>query len=290
MVRAAERLAVSRPVVSRTIANLEQLLAVQLLDRTARGVAPTMFGEALLRHATVVFDELRQGLDAIAFLKDPQAGELRIACTEVWAAGVVPAAIERLMHRAPRVRVRMEQVTAQTQFGLLRERRCELAVTRLLADAPDPDIDMVPLFREPLVVIAGARSPWTRRPKLKLSDLVDAPWIVSSLELEDGSPFVKAFRAAKLPLPAATIVSNSLHLRNALLAGGKFLSLVPGSALHFGVQQTLLAALPVRLPRWHLPTGIFSLKGRLLSPTAQLFVDCVREVSTPLARRHDWLP
>lgn len=290
MVRAAERLSVSRPVVSRTIAQLEQLLAVRLLDRTARGVTPTMFGEALLRHATGVFDELRQGLDAIAFLKDPQAGELRIACTEVWAAGLVPAAIERLMQRAPRVRVRMEQGTAQTQFGLLRERRCELVVSRLLTDTPEPDIDMVPLFHEPLCVVAGARSSWARRHKLRLSDLVDAPWIVSSLELEEGSPFTTAFRAAKLLPPAATIVSNSLHLRNALLASGKFLSLVPGSALHFGVQQTLLATLPIRLPRWHLPTGVFSLKGRLLSPTAQLFVDCVREVATPLARRHDWRP
>ena len=48
MAKAAERLAISRPVISRTIANLEHMLGVTLLDRTARGVEPTLFGKALL--------------------------------------------------------------------------------------------------------------------------------------------------------------------------------------------------------------------------------------------------
>jgi DNA-binding transcriptional LysR family regulator len=109
MAKAAERLAISRPVISRTIANLEHVLGVTLLDRTAHGVEPTVFGKALLRRGIAVFDELRQGVEEIAYLTDPQAGELRIACTEVWAAGLVPAAIERLSRRLPRLRVRLEQ-------------------------------------------------------------------------------------------------------------------------------------------------------------------------------------
>lgn len=63
MAKAAERLAISRPVISRTIANLEHVLGVTLLDRTARGVEPTMFGEALLKRGTAVFDELRQSVE-----------------------------------------------------------------------------------------------------------------------------------------------------------------------------------------------------------------------------------
>ena len=287
MAKAAERLAISRPVVSKTIANLEHILGVRLLDRTPRGIEPTLFGQTLLKRGIAVFDELRQGIEEIAFLAKPQSGELRVACTEVWAAGLVPTAIDRLTRRFPRLRARMEQGTAQNQFNLLRERRCEVVISRLLTAAPEPDIEMQPLFFEPLIIVAGPRSAWVRRRRLKLSELVDAPWILSSLEVEDGSPFVEAFRAAKLPVPAATIISNSLHLRNSLLATGRYVTLVPGSAFRFGPQRTLLKALPIKLPRWHLPTGIFSLKGRMLSPVAQLFVDCVREISKPLARV-DW--
>jgi DNA-binding transcriptional LysR family regulator len=202
----------------------------------------------------------------------------------VWAAGLVPTAIERLSRRLPRLRVRLEQGTASHQFNLLRERRCEIVISRLLTEAPDSDIEMEPLFYEPLVIVAGPQSPWARRRKLALSDLVDAPWILSMLEAEPGSPFVEAFQAAKLPLPAATIFSNSLHLRINLLATGRYLTLVPGSALRFGSGANLLKPLPVALPRWHLPTGIFTLRGRMLSPVARAFAECVRDVAKPLAR------
>src|SRR5258708_34511359 len=284
MAKAAGRLAISRPVISRTIANLEHTLGVTLLDRTARGVEPTMFGKALLRRGTAVFDELRQSVEEIAYLTDPQAGELRIACREVWAAGLGPTAIERLSRRLPRLRVRLEQGTALHQFNLLRERRCEIVISRLLTETPDSDIEMEPLFHEPLVVVAGPQSPWSRRRNLTLSELVDAPWILSTLEADSGSPFVEAFRAAKLPIPTATIFSNSLHLRISLLGTGRYLTLVPGSALRFGPGANLLKPLPVVLPRWHLPTGIFTLKGRMVSPVAQVFADCVRDVAKPLAR------
>jgi DNA-binding transcriptional LysR family regulator len=289
MAKAAERLAISRPVISRTIANLEHVLGVALLDRTARGIEPTLFGRVLLRRGTAVFDELRQSVEEIAFLTDPHAGELRIACTEVWAAGLVPAAIERLSKRLPRLRVRLEQGTAQHQLNLLRERRCEIVISRLLTETPDSDIEMQPLFYEPLVVVAGPQNTLSRRRKLTLSELVDAPWILSTLEVEPRSPFVEAFSAARLPLPTATIFSNSLHLRIGLLATGRYLTLVPGSALRFSPEADLLKPLPIALPRWHLPTGIFTLKGRRLSPVAQVFADCVRDIAKPLARNEQAL-
>lgn len=284
MAKAAGRLAISRPVISRTIAQLEHVLGVTLLDRTARGIEPTLFGKVLLRRGSAVFDELRQSIEEITFLADPQAGELRIACTEVWAAGLVPAALKRLAKRLPRLHVRLEQGTAEHQFNLLRERRCEIVVSRLLQRAPDSDIDMQPLFYEPLVVVAGPHNAWSRRRKVTLAELAGAPWILSTLEAEPGSPFVEAFRAARLPAPSATIFSNSLHLRIGLLASGPYLTLVPGSALRFGPLADQLKPLPITLPRWHLPTGMFTLKGRMLSPVAQMFADCIRDVTKPLMR------
>ena len=97
-------------------------------------------------------------------------------------------------------------------------------------------------------------------------------------------PELEVAATPKLPVPTATIFSNSLHLRISLLATGRYLTLVPGSALRFGPGAGLLKALPVALPRWHLPTAIFTLKGRMLSPVAQVFADCVREVARPLAQ------
>jgi DNA-binding transcriptional LysR family regulator len=64
--------------VSKSIADLEDALGVPLLDRTAQGVEATAYGRALLDCGTVVFDDLRRGMQEIAFLSDPTVGELRI--------------------------------------------------------------------------------------------------------------------------------------------------------------------------------------------------------------------
>ena len=60
MSRAADRLAISHPVVSKTITDLEHALGVRLLDRTPQGTELTSYGLALLNCGTIVFDELRQ--------------------------------------------------------------------------------------------------------------------------------------------------------------------------------------------------------------------------------------
>src|SRR5580704_7660645 len=62
MVRAADSLAILQPVISKTISDLEHALGVRLLDRTARGIEPTEYGRAFINCGTVVFDELRRGV------------------------------------------------------------------------------------------------------------------------------------------------------------------------------------------------------------------------------------
>jgi DNA-binding transcriptional LysR family regulator len=64
--KAADRLAISRPVVSKTIAGLENTLGVPLIDRSQNGVEPTLYGRALRKWAVAVFDDLRQGVKEIA--------------------------------------------------------------------------------------------------------------------------------------------------------------------------------------------------------------------------------
>jgi DNA-binding transcriptional LysR family regulator len=62
MGKAAERLAVSQPSISKSISDLEYAVGVRLLDRTSRGVETTAYGRALLRRGMGAFDELRQGI------------------------------------------------------------------------------------------------------------------------------------------------------------------------------------------------------------------------------------
>src|SRR6195256_1807014 len=102
MGKAANQLAISQPVVSRSIASLEHALGVRLLDRCRGGVEPTIYGRALLTHGLAAFNELKQGVRAIESLSDPTAGELRIGSTEPMAAGMLRAFVDRLSRKVPR--------------------------------------------------------------------------------------------------------------------------------------------------------------------------------------------
>src|SRR6267142_3710578 len=103
MAKAASHLAMSQPAVSEAIANLEAALGVRLLDRTPRGVEPTLYASALLKRGLVVFDELRQGIKEIEFLADPTVGEVRVGCIESLTAGFMPEVFGQFPRQYSRV-------------------------------------------------------------------------------------------------------------------------------------------------------------------------------------------
>src|SRR5262245_44056337 len=83
MAKAASHLAMSQSAVSEAIAQLEDAIRVRLLDRTSRGIEPTIYADTLLRRSHIAFDELQQAVKDIEFLADPTAGEIRIGFPEL---------------------------------------------------------------------------------------------------------------------------------------------------------------------------------------------------------------
>jgi DNA-binding transcriptional LysR family regulator len=281
LARAAHSLSITRPVVSKTIADLERTMGVRLLDRSPQKVEPTLFGRVLLKRGVAVFDELRQSVEEIEFLSAPHEGELRIGCSEYMAAGLIPAAIDRLSRNYPKL---LFQAELDNPYARLRERKVEFVIARLLTPNVEPDMDSEILFHEKVFIAAGPGNKWLGRRKIRLADLVDEPWMLAPLEIAPDSPIAQAFKAQGLAVPQARVLGYSLPLRNGLLATGRFLTMVPGSVLRFGAESQLLKVLSVELPSWRFPVAIVTLKNRTLSPVAELFLACVREVARPLAR------
>src|SRR5712675_62636 len=134
MAKAGAHLGMSQSAVSQAVAAIEHALRVPLLDRTSKGVTPTIYGSALLRRGSAAFDELRLGVQEIEELANPATGEVRIAAAEATAAGIVPPIIERLSQRYPRIRLLVLDAaqSATTDFPELRERRVDFRLAILL--------------------------------------------------------------------------------------------------------------------------------------------------------------
>lgn len=280
MTRAAEDLAVSYPVVSKTISDLERTLGVKLFDRSVAGVEPTHYGRALLSSGVAVFDEMRKGLQQIEFIRQPDAGELRIGSSIVVDAGLLPAVIERFAADFPNavLQVIPENIVTQ-QYDNLRNRSVELVLGRLPVDFDEPDLLAETLFHEPNVVAAGADSPLVRRRNLKLADLMGERWVLAQPGSLARSIQDQVFRNSGLEPPAATVMTVSLHLYMRLIETGQWLGLVPNSAMRFGGKGMHIRALRVETQPPPAPVGIVTVKDRTLTPLAERFIDCTRRVA-----------
>jgi DNA-binding transcriptional LysR family regulator len=283
MAKAASHLAMSQPAVSEAIANLEDALRVRLLDRSSRGIEPTIYAHALLKRGHVVFDELRQGIRDIEFLANPTAGEVRIASPEMLASGLLPAAIDRLSRRYPRIVVRVVQAnTATLEFRELRERKVDLQLARIPGSFVEDDLDVEILFDDPHRVVVGARSRWARRRKVTLAELVNEPWIFPPAQVLSAL-ITEAFKARGLEAPQERVSAHSIVLRNHLLATGRFLSVLPDSVFRYNAKQWSLKALPIDLGVKPRPIAIVTLKNRTVSPVVQLFVEHLRAVAKTMS-------
>jgi DNA-binding transcriptional LysR family regulator len=283
MGKAAAELAVSQPAISKAIADIEHTLGVRLLDRTTQGVEPTLYGRALLRWGATVFDDLRQGVKEIEFLADPTAGEVRIGSSEVNTAGLLPAVLDRLSRKYPRLAFTVVQAqNVELQYRELRDRNIDLTLGRLGAPATDEDLNSEILFEDPLCVVAGVNSKYLRR-RVAAADLVGETWCLPQ-GVFVRSRIAEAFRAKGLDLPRHVVLSNSIQLLIALLATGRFLGVLSGSLLQLSGRRLGFKAVPVDLPIEPSPVGIVTLKNRTLNPVAQLVIDCAREVARPIAK------
>jgi DNA-binding transcriptional LysR family regulator len=287
MGKAATQLAVSQPAISKAITDLEDALSVRLLDRSRRGVEPTIYGSALLKWSVAVFDNLRQGVNEIDSLADPTAGELRVGTTEAMTAGLVPAVIDRLSRQCPRMVFSVLQGPAVAPLIRdLQERNIDFILAHLVMPISDEDLDVEILFEDSMLVVAGTNNKWQRHQKIVAAELINEPWALSPYDSFIGSIVKEAFRAKGLNPPRMTVSSYSLQLYTALLATGRFLTVCSASSLRLSGKRFKMKALPVDLPIRPVHVGIVTLKNRTISPAGQLFIECARQIAKPLAKAH----
>jgi DNA-binding transcriptional LysR family regulator len=285
MGKAAERLAVSQPSVSKAIADMEHTIGVRLLDRTAKGVETTAYGRALLRRGMGAFEELRQGIKDIESLADPTTGEVRIGSPEAIASGLLTAVIDRFAQKHSRVVVTVTSANNVSQeFRLLRDRTVDFLIGALPSPFLQPDLDAEVLYEDWARILSGNRHPLARRRRIDLAELADEAWLLPRESIFT-SYVAEAFAARGLNPPKLGVRTYSAHQRVSLLAANRFVAAESGSVLRFNADRFSLKVLPVDFAARSWRVGIVTLKNRTVSPAVHAFLDCVREVARPLAKR-----
>jgi DNA-binding transcriptional LysR family regulator len=276
MAKAATHLGITQPTVSQAIADLERAVGLRLLDRSPKGVVPTIYGDIVLKRGLEAFDALRQGMRDIEHLATTGAGDIWIGSAETWLAGFVPAIVQRLARSHPKLVVHASYANASDfEFQKLRERKLDLMVGRISKPEIDDDLSAEILFEEPHHVVVAASNPWASCRKVTLAELMNERWIFSEQNNIVTSLVAEAFRAIGLKLPQASVVTASMNLHLPLLASGNYVTTLPRSILKYCAKRWSLETLPIDLGI-NSPVGIFTLKHRILSPAVQPFIENAR--------------
>ena len=279
MARAAGQLAITQPVISKTIADLERTVGMRLFDRNRRGVELTLYGRALFDRSVAIFNDLKTGIAELETLSDPTAGELRIGSSDAVAAGMLTIIIDRLLRQYPRLRfeVTLGGGLIDLQYRELQTRSLDLVIGRLPSAIPE-SVDVTLLYQDPSFVVAGSKSEWVRRRRIGLADLTGESWCLPSLESHPWSLIADAFKDCGLDPPRSIVTTRSVQLLTGLVETGQFLTILPRTVLNFRPTGSQLKIIPVKLGMRTYPIGIATLKDRTLKPAVQLFIACARQV------------
>ncbi len=283
MAKAAAHLSTTQPAVSQAIADLEDAVGVRLFDRSTQGVAPTAYGDILLKSTVEAFDALKQGMRDIEFLATSGAGDVWVGCREVQLIGFLPAVIQRLAQQHPKIIVHATDVTVSENIHYLQDRKLDLILGGSAPLKRDDDVHSETLFEESFTLVTGEKNPWARRRKVALADLMDEAWLYGEPGNATQARISEAILAKTGRLPRVAMYTTSMNLRLALLASGNYISCIPSSVYRYGAEVKPIKALPVDM-YLKLPVAIYTLKNRTLSPAVKLFIDTAREVAKTMAK------
>jgi DNA-binding transcriptional LysR family regulator len=286
LVRAAEALGLSQPALSLSLRRLEKSANAKLVKRTPKGVELTAIGTALLTHVhrlRLARDDLAR---EVADLAQGKAGDVRIGTGPATAEGFLPAACIALFKEAPQVTLHTS-IGATTDLLLPRLRTGELdIVVNHIANLPQHDLLLEPLWEDEFVVYAAADHRLARRRSVTLADLVEERWASTAASaFQAWQSLERTFSERGLPSPRFSMISDSVMLRQRMVACTTVVGIGSRGIVEANAASLRLKIIRVTDVKWMRPVAVVYRKAGYLSPSARRFIEILKSTAKHVAAR-----
>lgn len=174
--RAATRLHISQPPLSRQIQQLEEELGVILLNRTPRGVELTQAGELLLEETRNILSIVEQATERTQRAGQGKLGRLDVGIFGTAILHAIPKILHAFRESFPEVKIVLHTMNKAEQIEALRQRRITVGFNRMLA--PLPDITTKLVVNEGLLLAVSQSSPLSRHEYVRFAELKDHPLVL----------------------------------------------------------------------------------------------------------------
>lgn len=273
--RAAERLGISQPAVSKQLKTLEQSLAATLLRRNKKGIQLTEEGLLLAGYAKRIFALSEEAEHALDELRGLQRGKLSVGAGTTIGVYVLPDALVRFRQRFPAIKLDLELAASDRLREMLRERAIDFALTETALPSPELDSDI--FWTDELVAIVPPTHKLARGRDIAASKLAQEPFIVRESGSPTGSLVERVMRERKIKVEAVLSLSSTEAVKRAV-AAGLGVSIVPKMSIGAELQAKQLHALHLRDIRARRPIYLVRQHGRSDTRAAIAFLCILKHV------------
>jgi len=276
---ASQACGMSQPAASKLLAEMEQLLGVELFERHARGVEPTGYGRLLIRRARNALTELRQAQAEIAALRSGLAGHVAIGTVITSATQLVPLAVARLKQRHPQIVVSIEVDYSEVLTEHLAAGRLDMAIARIHGLAHDESLAYEALVENPHSVFARSGHPLAARRRVGLHVLAQQSWVLPPPGNVLRDRLAVIFSEQGLALPLQGVETAALPVITSLLHESDMVSVLADEVVQAECSAGVLVRLAANLPLLLGAAGIVTRREHLLAPAAREVLRVLRETA-----------
>ncbi|ARP98397.1 LysR substrate-binding domain-containing protein [Pseudorhodoplanes sinuspersici] len=276
MQRAAQRIRLTQPAISKLIGEIEAIFGTALFERSKRGVSLTESGQALVERAQFLLNDLQHTQEEIAAIDSGTIGRLRIGALPVVESSILPQSLAALRKQAPALRIQIEEGTRASLLASLRRGELDCVIGRLEVGSAEAELHCEKLLRLPVLIVAATRHPLTQQKKVTLSDLAAYPWVLPRIGAPIRTVIDSLFVSAGLAAPAPLIESTSIRLNYELVRTSDMIGVMSEAAAMTYAAQRRLAILPIDLGD-RLPYVGVMMRSARMSKAMALFLRILRE-------------
>lgn len=274
---AARELQISQPAATKLIQDLELDFEVQLFERTNRGVVPTDYGEALIRHGKLIIAQVSNAAQELDDIGEGSSGRVVVGTLLAAAPILLPAAISRVIAERPNVAIKVVEGTNDALMPALYAGEIDMIVGRLPAFRARPELVQEKLFDEQVVAVVGRQHPLAGKKSVTFKQIRPFGWILPPPETTLRRQVDQYFVSQGQYVPTTVLESVSYLANRSLFQKLDLIGLMPEHVVSHDIESGLLSKLDWSVPFGNGPVGISYRGPDSLSPAGIEFLKALHD-------------
>ena len=265
---------VSQPAVSKQIAELEDALGVQLLERLPRGCRLTEAGMILADYARRWRSTEMEAERAIEEYRGLKRGRLAVGASLTIGGYLLPKVIAQFHRQFPEIELQLEIANTEHIQQSLLQGTIELGLTE--GPLENDELESTVFFQDELVAIAPAGHPLLKKKNVGVREICREPFILREEGSGTRAVVERALRRKGLKIKPLLSLASPEAIKN-IVAAGIGIAIVSRLIIELELQTKALGIIPLKDLKIQRPLHLQCLRGRSESPAAAKFLNVLKE-------------